>query len=145
MQGLEQRWRRARLLLTTAIVAPPLLGGVIVALPKDPSFAAPLRLALAMSLFAIAAAGVVCVTLAWRRFRELTGLRRWGHASSAVRDSLSYLKEEQRLATRGQVPALTGAISLSGLAVLAHWPQAAALAPYAPLFGWSAADLLICV
>jgi type IV secretory pathway TraG/TraD family ATPase VirD4 len=145
MPSQNSKLWRAGLLLTTSLVAPALVAGAILCLPKDPTFAATSRLVLAMDLFAVASIGVVGFSAALRRFRDLALLWRYGGASSAVRDSLSYLKEERRLATRGQVPALTAAIGLAGLAVLARWPQAAALAPYASAFGWASVAALLCV
>jgi hypothetical protein len=126
---------RAGALVIVFGVGGPAVIALIAALPKSPEFAAEARLAWAMTVFAIAIIAMTGFSLSYRAYREAKMLGRYGSASSAVRDTLSYLKHERRLAAKGRLTALVGALVALALHVLAHWPQAAVLAPYRTAFG----------
>lgn len=119
---------------TTALVAPAVIAAPV-PLPKDMAYAAPGRLALTAATFAAGIVGAAATAALWRRWREACLWRSYGPASSAVRDTLSYLRNERRLARRGQLPALLLSLGALGLHVLSQWPQLAVLAPYSRAFG----------
>jgi type IV secretory pathway TraG/TraD family ATPase VirD4 len=132
------------LMVTTALATPALVGAAIL-MPKSEAYAATDRFALTALVFAGATIGLAGFSWARQRHREIALLQRYGGASSAVRDTLSYLRNERRLARRGQFPALLGSVGAFGLYILAHWPQLAALAPFRSAFGGLAAALLIAI
>ena len=138
-------YHREQLRLFAFGVGTPLLLGVIAAWRKDPGFAADDRWRWTIATFAVALIGLPGFIISLRRFREQRMLRRYGGASSAVRDMLSYLKHERRLAARGQLPAILGALAALGLYVLAHWPQAAEITAFRGVFGFAALVLLALV
>jgi hypothetical protein len=120
----------------------PLVIGAIVALPKDPVHAAPDRFVLTLIVFIVSLIGLVGFCRLRRRYREQGMLRRYGGVSSAIRDTLSHLKQERRLAARGQLLSITGAIVAFALYVLAYWPQMSMLGPYRSLFGFASIVML---
>src|SRR5262245_44706477 len=89
-----------------------------------------------MAVFAILIVNVIGFSLSYRSYREAKMLRRYGSASSAVRDTLSYLTHERRLAAKGPLAALVTALLTLAMHLLAHWPQAAVLAPYRTTLGF---------
>lgn len=123
-------------------IGAPLVIVLIMALPKDSSYAATQRFVLTTLVFATAIIGVTGFSWSRRRYKEAVLLQRYGAASGAVRDTLSYLRHEQRLARRGQLPALAGSLVALELYTVAHWPQAASLAPYQSAFGVAAIAFL---
>jgi len=140
------RWRRWQIAILASGLGAPALITAIALLPKDNAqFAANGRFTMMLAVFAVALAGLVTFILTRRRYRELKMLWRYGHISSAVRDTLSYLRHEQRLAARGQLPLLAAALVSFWLFVLAHWPQADPLAPFRTAFGLLAALCLLLV
>lgn len=141
----NQTGRRDNWLMGTTALATPLIIGTIVLLPKGAEYAAPDRFVMTATVFASAVVGSGSFVAAWRRHREALMQWRFGAASSAVADTLTYLRNEQRLARRGRLPALMGSISCLGLHVLSHWPQLAVLAPYRTAFGIASLGLLAAV
>jgi type IV secretory pathway TraG/TraD family ATPase VirD4 len=138
-------YRRAKRALLVSTALPLCLIGTIVALPKNPDYAAADRLVLTLVLFVTVLVGLAGFRLSRRRCRELAMLHRYGGASSQVRDTISYLKQERRLAASGQFAFLVSAILASGLYVTAHWPRAEVLAPCRTAFGVLAIALLASV
>lgn len=128
-------YRREQLRLLAFGLGTPLLLGAICAWPKGEAYAAPDRLGWVLAAFAVALPGLAGFSISRRRFREERLMRRYGGASSAVRDTLSYLKQERRLAARGQLPVLLGALVALELYILAHWPQAELLTAYRSALG----------
>lgn len=131
--------RDAWLMLASALGTPALIGAAAL-LPKRTEYAAPDRLTLTVLVFILALTGTAVFVTASRGRRDTRLSERCGAASSAVRDTLTYLRHERQLARRGQLPALLGSVGAFGLYILAHWPQMAALAPLRGMFG--AASLL---
>lgn len=126
----ENKHQRAVLLVLSCGLGAPLLLLGIHALPKDPSFAAPDRFVQMIAFCVISVMGFAGLITALWQWREVRMQRAYGAASSAVSDTLSYLKQEWRLARRGQLPALIGAMTALSLSIVSEWPQAAILAPY---------------
>lgn len=110
--------------------------------PKDPAYAASSRLTLLLGTSALAIGCTLGFAWARRRYRVAKRMARWGAASAAVRDTLNYLSEEERLAGRHHLGLLVGAQACLALHLTAHWPQAAFLAPFADVLG---AGALLCV
>lgn len=139
-------YRRAQLVLAVSALGTPLAIALIAAVPeKGAAYAANDRLGWMLAVFGVAIAGLMTFRWSRRRYREERMLRRYGGASSAVRDTLSYLKQEQRLAARGQSAAMVGALVALALWVLAHWPQAGALGGYRSGLGFLALLLVTLV
>ncbi|MBY6240055.1 type IV secretory system conjugative DNA transfer family protein [Methylosinus sp. Sm6] len=122
------------LILASGLGLPALIAGAT-ATPKNAAYAAPDRLVLTVLVFAVTLAGVAILVTATRRRADRRMAERYGPASSAVRDTLTYLRHEQRLARRGRLAALLGSIGAFGLYLLAHWPQMGALAPFRDALG----------
>lgn len=127
--------RQALLLLLVIGIGAPALIAAISALPKDTTYAADSRFAQMLSVCATAMIGATSFILAWRLWRDRRMQRAYGAASSAVNDTLSYLKQERRLARRGQLVSLVCAMLALTLYIVSHWPQAAALTPWQT--GWA--------
>ena len=148
LTGVSQVMDRVRgckwLMATTALCTPAVITAAML-LPKDAAYASPQRLALTGLVLVTGIGGLAGFIYARRRCHEAMLLRRVGPASSAVRDTLSYLRNEQRLARRGRLSLMIGSLSTFGLHVLAHWPQAAVLAPYRSTFGAVSLSLLAAV
>ncbi|MEQ1651084.1 MAG: hypothetical protein ABL897_01200, partial [Hyphomicrobium sp.] len=98
--------------------------------PKDMTYGADSRFAQMLGVCATAILGASGFILAWRLWRDLRMHRVYGAASSAVKDTLSYLNQERRLARRGQLPSLVAAMLVLTLYIVSHWPQASALTPW---------------
>lgn len=124
--------RQAFVLLVIAGMGTPAFVAGIAALPKDMTYAADSRFTQMLGVCAAAVIGITSFILAWRLWRELRHQRAYGAASSAVNDTLSYLKQERRLARRGQLASLVAAMLALTLYIVSHWPQAAALKPWQP-------------
>lgn len=120
--------RQCLLLIMLIGIGAPALIAMISALPKDPAYAADSRFAQMLSVCLVATTGATGFILAWRLWRDLRMQRAYGAASSAVNDTLSYLKQERRLARRGLLPSLVTALLVLTLYIVSHWPQASALA-----------------
>lgn len=127
--------RHALLLLLVIGTGVPALIAAISALPKDTSYGAGSRFAQMLGVCATAILGTTSFILAWRLWRDRRMQRANGAASSAVNDTLSYLKQERRLARRGQLASLVFAMLALTLYIVSHWPQAAALTPWQA--GWA--------
>lgn len=110
--------------------------------PKNPAYAAGDRFALLLATAIITIGCTIGFAQARRRSRVARRLMRFGLASAAVRDTLSYMAHEERLAGRGQLPVIVAAQACLALYLVTHWPQAAALAPLQDVFGAAA---LVCV
>ncbi len=133
-----------QLMLTTALSTPLIIGTVVV-LPKSAAYAAPSRLALTGLVFSAGIGGFTGFVLARRRYRDEEMMRRFGGASLAVRDTLSFLRNEQHLARRGRLPVLAGSMAAFASYTLAHWPQFAMLGPYRAGLGALSLGLLVAV
>lgn len=130
MRALHLSDRQALLVIVLIGIGAPALIAMISAMPKDPTYAAESRFAQMLSVCAIGTIGATIFILAWRMWRDTRMQRAYGAASSAVNDTLSYLKQEQRLARRGQLPSLVAAMFVLTLYIVSHWPQAAVLTPW---------------
>lgn len=102
--------------------------------PKDPTPASDSRFALTALLFTTILVAIAGSHLSWRRYRELARLERYGEASSAVRDTLTFLRNEATLAARGRLFMMCTSVAALGLYVISHWPQAEALRPFQTSF-----------
>lgn len=127
--------RQALLLLLVIGIGAPTLIAAISTLPKDLTYAADSRFAQMLGVCATAVIGTTSFILAWRLWRHARMQRAYGAASSAVNDTLSYLKQERRLARRGQLACLVAALLALTLYIVSHWPQASALTPWQT--GWA--------
>lgn len=125
----------SKLMAAMALCAPVAIGTTIL-VPKDPGYAAPGRLGLTILVFAAAMAGLASFSGLRRRMRDRGMMHRYGGASSAVRDTLSYLRNEQQLAGRGQLLTVLVSLLAFELYILAHWPQVSVLAPWQTMLGW---------
>lgn len=134
MKAQHAGGRTAGLMVILAMTITPALLTFIVTSPKDMNFAAESRFRQMLAACGIALVGVATFIVSWRRWREQRLQQAYGAASSAVSDTLSYLKQERRLARRGRLAAMLGAFLFFSLYITAHWPQAVALAPYRTAF-----------
>ena len=142
MPQAARRRLDAKWLMATTALSTPLVIGAIALLPKNSAYAAPSRLAMTGLVFAAGIGGLTTFILARRRYRNDEMMRRWGGASLAVRDTLSFLKNEQRLSRRGRLPVLVGSMASFAGYILAAWPQLAFLAPYRMSLGALSLGLL---
>lgn len=130
----------------TALAASAWAGtGLITLLPKDPAYAANSRFVLTLSVFALVGIGMNSGIVAWRSFHENRLRRRYEHVSSAVKDTLTHLRHETRLARRGRLAALNLSLAAVGLHFAAHWPQSGWVAATRPFFGYFAIGALAAV
>lgn len=134
--------RQAFVLILVIGIGVPALIATISAMPKDPAYAADSRFAQMLGVCIIAMLGGTSFILAWRLWRDLRMQRAYGAASSAVNDTLSYLKQERRLARRGQLLSLVAAMIALTLYIASHWPQAAPLTPWQIVFALLAFGLV---
>ena len=134
MRAPQLNDRQALLLIVLIGIGAPALIAMISAMPKDPAYAAESRFAQMLSVCAIGTIGATIFILAWRMWRDARVQRAYGAASSAVNDTLSYLKQERRLARRGQLASLVAAMLALTLYIVSHWPQAAVLTPWQTAF-----------
>ncbi|MDX1922438.1 MAG: type IV secretion system DNA-binding domain-containing protein [Alphaproteobacteria bacterium] len=130
--------RQALALLLVIGAGTPMLIAGISNLPKDPAYAADSRFAQMLCVCAAGSAGVIGFILALRLWRDCRLQRAYGAASTAVNDTLSYLKHERRLARRGQLITLAGAMLALTLYIVSHWPQAGALTNWQTAFALAA-------
>lgn len=127
--GDDDPGRTRRRLLAWGAGTPALLAAIAAA-PKDPAYAANTRFLLTAATFAVAIAGIAGIARSARIHRETCRQARLAGISGAVTDTLTYLRNEERLARRGRVLAICWSLAFFGLAVLCQWPQAEPLAGY---------------
>lgn len=141
MRPLHLSDRHAFLLVIVSGCGSLALIGMVSALPKDPTFAADSRFAQMLGVCSIALLGMTSFILAVRLWRDRRLQRAYGAASSAVNDTLSYLKHERRLARRGQLASLIGAMLALTIYIVSHWPQAGVLTGWQSAFAQTAVAL----
>ena len=90
------------------------------------------------AVYVIAAIGLAAWVVARRRAREARLNFRFARAPRTVSNTVKFLCDERRAATRGVLPSLVAAILLCGLYVVSAWPQAAILHGHRQLIGVSA-------
>lgn len=125
--------RAGRRLLLFGLGTPLLISAIALA-PKDTGYAATQRLLLTGIMFVVLIVGIAGTVTARRAYQEARLHSRYAAASSAVRDTLSYLRQERRLARRGQLPAIVAGLGAATLTTLSYWPQLEPLAPFRQTF-----------
>ena len=142
--------RRHSRALATRLLATTALGSGAVAIlwhwPVPRSYAAAGRLTVICALLALVAVGVPIIVRQFRRWRAAALVARVAAAPAAIRETALFLQAEADLAWRGTPALLFAGLAGGALWLLAHWPQAAALAPLQPLLaglGLGAAPLLV--
>lgn len=130
MFELYRRLVRLRRSLTGLALGTVFIAATILAWPKDPSYAAPQRLVLAILLLGTSIPAIAVSCAVWGRFREARLALAYHGAPRPLAVAVRFLLDERRLAARHMIVLLTLALGAGAFHILSHWPQLAPLAPF---------------
>lgn len=130
MFELYRRMASLRQDLIRVVLGTVLIVATILAWPKDPAYAAPQRLILAILLLSTSIPAITLGCALWGRFREARLALAYHGAPRPLAVAVRFLLDEQRLASRYMLTLLTVALGAGALHILSHWPQLAPLAPF---------------